>query len=106
MKARRRRSPDRPRSTASDRRKTGRATGSRPRRAAARRRVGPTGTDIRKPQPMPPRKSSSRASFVERHGLWTPAQERAARDVEAAIKKHKLELIRFSFADQHGVLRG
>ena len=58
---------------------------------------------------MPPRKASSHksgASFVERHGLWTPAQERAARAVEAAIKKHKLELIRFSFADQHGVLRG
>ena len=57
---------------------------------------------------MSPRKASSHksASFVERHGLWTPAQERAARGVEAAIKKHKLELIRFSFADQHGVLRG
>lgn len=60
---------------------------------------------------MPPRKSSSgktssSRSFVERHGLWTPAQERTARAVETAIKKHKLELIRFSFADQHGVLRG
>ncbi len=53
-----------------------------------------------------PGKAPSGARFVERHGLWTPAQERAARAVEAAIKKHKLELIRFSFADQHGVLRG
>lgn len=51
-------------------------------------------------------KTSSSLSFVERHGLWTPAQERTARAVETAIKKHKLELIRFSFADQHGVLRG
>ena len=33
-------------------------------------------------------------------------QERAARQVERAIKQHKLELVRFSFADQHGVLRG
>jgi glutamine synthetase len=55
---------------------------------------------------MPSRKSSSRAPFVERHGLWTAAQERAARAAEAQIRKHKLELIRFSFADQHGVLRG
>ncbi len=33
-------------------------------------------------------------------------QARAARAVAQAIKKHRLELIRFSFADQHGVLRG
>ena len=54
---------------------------------------------------MPPR-SRIPTSFVERHGLWTEAQARAARGVVQAIKKHKLELIRFSFADQHGVLRG
>ncbi len=52
----------------------------------------------------PPRRSS--ASFVERHGLWTEGQARKAKTVEHAIKKNKLELVRFSFADQHGVLRG
>ena len=31
---------------------------------------------------------------------------RAAKAAVQAIKKHKLELVRFSFADQHGVLRG
>jgi len=46
------------------------------------------------------------ASFVERHGLWTEDQARQAKAVEQAIKKNKLELVRFSFADQHGVLRG
>jgi len=46
------------------------------------------------------------ASFVERHGLWTDAQARTAKAVAQTIKKHKLELVRFSFADQHGVLRG
>jgi glutamine synthetase len=46
------------------------------------------------------------ASFVERHGLWTDAQTRAAKAAAQAIKKQKLELVRFSFADQHGVLRG
>src|ERR1700730_13899022 len=45
-------------------------------------------------------------SFVERHGLWTGEQARAAKAAVQAIKKHKLELVRFSFADQHGVPRG
>ncbi|MGA7965013.1 MAG: glutamine synthetase, partial [Gammaproteobacteria bacterium] len=54
----------------------------------------------RKPVPAKPR------DFVSRHGLWSAAQERAARAVERAIKQHDLELVRFSFADQHGVLRG
>src|ERR1700688_4878464 len=49
---------------------------------------------------------ASAASFVERHGLWTEEQTRAAKAVDQAIKKNKLELVRFSFADQHGVLRG
>ena len=45
-------------------------------------------------------------TFVERHGLWTDDQTRAANAVAQAIKRHKIELVRFSFADQHGVLRG
>ncbi|HUI15927.1 MAG TPA: glutamine synthetase family protein [Xanthobacteraceae bacterium] len=45
-------------------------------------------------------------SFVERYGLWSEAQARAAVAVEKAIGRRKLELIRFSFTDQHGVLRG
>jgi glutamine synthetase len=55
---------------------------------------------------MPPRSRKSAASFVERHGLWTAEQARAAAEVERQIKKLKLEVVRFSFADQHGVLRG
>jgi len=55
---------------------------------------------------MPPRSRKSAASFVERHNLWSDAQAKAAAEVERAIKKHKLEVVRFSFADQHGVLRG
>ncbi len=55
---------------------------------------------------MPSRPRKSPASFVERHNLWTPAQEKAAAGIERAIKSQKLELVRFSFADQHGVLRG
>jgi glutamine synthetase len=47
-----------------------------------------------------------RAGLVERHALWTDAQADAAGAVEKAIRKQKLELVRFSFCDQHGVLRG
>src|SRR5580700_13272 len=54
---------------------------------------------------MPPQKRTP-TSFVQRHGLWTDEQARRARAVAQAIKGNKLELIRFSFADQHGVLRG
>jgi glutamine synthetase len=54
---------------------------------------------------MPPQKRPAN-SFVQRHGLWTEDQARRAKAVEQAIKKNKLELVRFSFADQHGVLRG
>jgi len=55
---------------------------------------------------MAPRQISSAKSFVERHGLWTGEQARRAKAVTQAIKRDKLELVRFSFADQHGVLRG
>ena len=45
-------------------------------------------------------------SFVERHGLWTDGQFKAAAEVDRAIEDAKLEVVRFSFPDQHGVLRG
>src|SRR5258708_32542140 len=55
---------------------------------------------------MPPRSRKSAATFVERHELWTADQTRMATEVERTIKKNKIEVVRFSFADQHGVLRG
>jgi glutamine synthetase len=55
---------------------------------------------------MAVRSTSSAMSFVEQHDLWTDQQARAAKAVAQAIKNKKLELVRFSFADQHGVLRG
>jgi glutamine synthetase len=54
---------------------------------------------------MPPR-SRKPFTFVERHSLWSDEQAKAAAQVERTIKKSKLEVVRFSFADQHGVLRG
>ena len=45
-------------------------------------------------------------SFVERHGLWTVAQQEAAREVERRIERDGLEMVRFAAPDPHGVLRG
>src|SRR6185437_1090715 len=53
-----------------------------------------------------PARSRKPVTFVERHSLWSDAQAKAATQVERIIKKEKLEVVRFSFADQHGVLRG
>lgn len=45
-------------------------------------------------------------SFVERHAVWSDEQYRLAAAIEKEIEDRKLDLVRFSFADQHGVLRG
>ena len=45
-------------------------------------------------------------SFVERHGLWSAEQKDAAARLRRLVEEHDLEVIRFSFPDQHGILRG
>jgi glutamine synthetase len=45
-------------------------------------------------------------SFVERHGLWSSEQKEAATRLRRIVEEQKLEVIRFSFPDQHGILRG
>jgi len=47
-----------------------------------------------------------RQDFVARHGLWRDDQARAAVEVAKRVKAEDLESVRFSFADQHGLLRG
>ncbi len=49
---------------------------------------------------------TSTERFVERHGLWTDAQAAAARHVIHEFQTLGIEVVRFSFPDQHGVLRG
>ncbi|MCU4162262.1 hypothetical protein AiwAL_19660, partial [Acidiphilium sp. AL] len=44
--------------------------------------------------------------FADRHGMWTLARAEAAAEVEARIARDNIEIVRLSFADQHGVLRG
>jgi len=45
-------------------------------------------------------------SFVERHGLWSDEQRAAAGRLRKIVEEQKLEVIRLSFPDQHGILRG
>ena len=45
-------------------------------------------------------------SFVERHGLWSDEQFEAAAKADKSIEEHGLEVVRLSFPDQHGILRG
>jgi glutamine synthetase len=45
-------------------------------------------------------------SLVKELGLWTPAQQDAARAALEEIESRALQMVRFSFADQHGILRG
>ena len=50
--------------------------------------------------------STGRTSFVDRHGLWSEADAEAAADIGRRIAEHGIEVVRFSFPDQHGILRG
>jgi glutamine synthetase len=45
-------------------------------------------------------------SFVARHALWSDEQKEAATRLRRIAEEQKLETIRLSFADQHGILRG
>src|SRR5438105_3142393 len=49
---------------------------------------------------------SAAGSFVERHRLWSEEQFEAAARAERLIEERRLEVVRLSFADQHGILRG
>lgn len=50
--------------------------------------------------------SLGRDGFVTRHNLWSAAQVAAAAEVSQRVRTGDLEVIRLSFADQHGILRG
>ena len=49
---------------------------------------------------------SAAKTFVERHGLWSEEQFEAATRAERLIEEKNLEVVRLSFPDQHGILRG
>lgn len=45
-------------------------------------------------------------SFIERHALWNDKQRRMAREVAERVEKDGIEIVRLSFPDVHGILRG
>lgn len=45
-------------------------------------------------------------SFVARHALWSEEQQEAAARLRRIVEEQRLEVIRLSFPDQHGILRG
>ncbi|MGQ9365605.1 glutamine synthetase family protein [Azospirillum sp. ST 5-10] len=47
-----------------------------------------------------------RSGFVARHALWSDAAHAAAEAALRTVEERKLEVVRISFVDQHGVLRG
>ena len=46
------------------------------------------------------------AGFIERNGLWREEDLEAADRVRHLVVENQTEMIRLSFADQHGILRG
>ena len=44
--------------------------------------------------------------LAEKAGLWTAERQAAAREAERRIQAGELTVVRLSFADQHGILRG
>src|SRR2546423_5183156 len=51
-------------------------------------------------------KRNNALSFVERHGLWSDEQKEAASRLRRIVEEKNLEVVRLSFPDQHGILRG
>ncbi|MBS1089916.1 glutamine synthetase family protein [Gluconobacter wancherniae] len=45
-------------------------------------------------------------SFIQKFDLWSAEQQQAAREVAARISESELATVRYSFPDQHGILRG
>ena len=88
------------RSTASARPATPTATGRAPTASAASSRTGP------RPAWPPPEHAHAMSSFVDRHGLWSDDQHKQARELVRRIDAGEVDVVRFAWPDQHGLLRG
>ncbi|WP_432841771.1 glutamine synthetase family protein [Dactylosporangium sp. CA-092794] len=53
-----------------------------------------------------PMLAGDRGGFIDRHDLWTEAQYAAAAQMRRVIDELGIEMVRFGFADQHGIVRG
>ncbi|HWI86622.1 MAG TPA: glutamine synthetase family protein [Sphingomonas sp.] len=45
-------------------------------------------------------------NFIERHGCWSAEQKDQAAEVLERVARDEIDLVRFSFPDLHGILRG
>lgn len=52
-----------------------------------------------------PMLAEDRRGFISRHDLWTEAQYAAAGQMRRVIDEIGIEMVRFAFVDQHGILR-
>jgi len=48
---------------------------------------------------------SGRATFIDRHGLWTDAQRRQADELARRVEIEKLRFVRLAWSDTHGYVR-
>ena len=46
-----------------------------------------------------------RATFIEKHGLWSDAQSRLAAEIVQRVKAEKLRFVRLAWGDTHGYSR-
>ncbi|PZF99018.1 glutamine synthetase family protein [Micromonospora endophytica] len=53
-----------------------------------------------------PMLAKDRGGFIDRHDLWTEAQYAAAAQMRRVIDELGIEMVRFGFVDQHGIVRG
>ncbi|WP_081318288.1 glutamine synthetase family protein [Microbacterium testaceum] len=53
-----------------------------------------------------PMLASDREGFIHRHELWSEAQYAAAGQMRRVVDELGIDMVRFSFVDQHGILRG
>lgn len=73
-----------------------------PRRNVDERRVAEGGGGFN----ARPMLASDRGGYIDRHALWGEGQYAAAAQMRRVIDELGLEMIRFGFVDQHGVIRG
>lgn len=53
-----------------------------------------------------PMLAAERNGFIERHDLWTESQYASAAQMRRVMDEVGIEMVRFCFVDQHGIIRG
>lgn len=53
-----------------------------------------------------PMLAAERGGYIDRHSLWTEAQYASAAQMRRVMDEVGIEMVRFCFVDQHGIIRG